>query len=217
MNWLTGWKKKIGINVKKIFKKQSTGNEEIGDFKNCPQCKKISDNETLIKSFYICECNWHFPLPPKLRLDDLFDSAYEIIEAPKNINSDPLNFVVDGRYTYSDKIKSYRKKTGQETALLAGTGLISGMKAVVAVFNPLFGGGRFGVHENEHFLKIANYAVQEKVEFWDNWSNWHSLVTQWMFWKKPKTGHTIGPMTKTRSSMAQYQSFATRPNHSGVG
>ena len=166
MNWLTGWKKKIGINVKKIFKKQSTGNEETGDFKSCPQCKKISERETLIKSFYICECSWHFPLPPKLRLDNLFDSAYEIIEAPKNINSDPLNFVVEGRYTYSDKIKAYKKKTNQETAILAGTGLISGMKAVVAVFNPLFGGGRFGVHENEHFLKIANYAVQEKVEFW---------------------------------------------------
>ena len=28
---------------------------------------------------------FHFDLPPKLRLDSLFDSAYEIIEAPQII------------------------------------------------------------------------------------------------------------------------------------
>ena len=165
MNWLTGWKKKIRINVKNILKKRPTQDEETF-FKTCPQCKKIFDSDTLVKSFYICECSWHFPLPPKLRLDSLFDSPYEIIEAPKNINPDPLNFEVKGRYNYSDKIKAYRKKTGQETCLLAGSGLISGMKAVVVVFNPLFGGGRFGIHENEHFLKITDFAVKEQVDFW---------------------------------------------------
>ena len=38
MNWITRWKK-IGIKVKKIFKKQPSGQEET-DWKNCPQCKK---------------------------------------------------------------------------------------------------------------------------------------------------------------------------------
>ena len=50
--------------------------------------------------------------------------------------------------------------------MLAAYGLISGMQAVVIVFNPLFGGGRFGNHENEHFLHIANFAVRKKVDFW---------------------------------------------------
>ena len=40
MNWITRWKK-IGIKVKEIFKKQPTGKEST-DWKNCPQCKKIS-------------------------------------------------------------------------------------------------------------------------------------------------------------------------------
>ena len=50
--------------------------------------------------------------------------------------------------------------------MLAASGLISGMKAVIVVFNPLFGGGRFGNHENEYFLHIANFAVRKKVDFW---------------------------------------------------
>ena len=164
MNWISHWKK-IGIKVKKILKKQPVG-QQATEWKNCPQCKKISYLPDLVANSYICECSFHFDLPPKIRVDNLFDTSYEIIEAPKNIDPDPLNFEVVGRYKYKDKIKKYRKVTGQETALLGASGYISGMKAVVVVFNHLFGGGRFGIHENEHFLHIANFAVKEKAEFW---------------------------------------------------
>ena len=56
--------------------------QEATDWKNCPQCKKISYKPDLFNNSYICECSFHFDLPPKLRLDSLFDSSYEIIEAP---------------------------------------------------------------------------------------------------------------------------------------
>jgi acetyl-CoA carboxylase carboxyl transferase subunit beta len=164
MNWITRWKK-IGIKVKQIFKQQPTGHEET-DWKNCPQCKKISYLPDLIKNSYICECSFHFDLPPKLRLESLFDSNYKIIEAPENINPDPLNFEVSDKYKYIDKIKKYRKVTNQKTALMCATGNISNLSAVVVCFNPKFGGGRFGPAENEHFLKAANFAVNQKVDMW---------------------------------------------------
>ena len=167
-NWISSWKK-IRIKVKQIFKKQPRGPEET-DWKNCPQCKKITYKPDLFKDSYICECTYHFDLPPKLRLDSLFDSSYEMIDAPENIDPDPLNFEVkhgarDG-YKYIDKIKKYRKVTGQQTALLCASGNISGLSAVVVCFNPKFGAGRFGPAENEHFLKAANVAVQKKVDVW---------------------------------------------------
>ena len=164
MNWITRWKK-IKIKVKKILKKQPAGQQET-DWKNCPQCKKISYLPDLIADSYICECNFHFDLPPKSRLDNLFDSAYEIIEAPQNINPDPLNFEVSEKYKYIDKIKKYRKITGQTTALMCASGNISNLRSVVVCFNPKFGGGRFGPAENEHFLKAANFAIKEKVDIW---------------------------------------------------
>ena len=74
MNWITRWKK-IGIKVKQIFKKQPTGHEET-DWKACPQCKKISYKPDLLVNSYICECSFHFDLPPKQRLDSLFLSCY---------------------------------------------------------------------------------------------------------------------------------------------
>ena len=168
MNWITRWKK-IGIKVKQIFKKQPIG-QETTDWKNCPQCKKISYKPDLFNNSYICECSFHFDLPPKLRLDSLFDSSYEIIEASDNINPDPLNFEVkDGArkgYKYIDKIKKYRNITGQKTALLCASGKISNLNAVVVCFNPKFGAGRFGPAENEHFLKATNFAIEKKVDIW---------------------------------------------------
>jgi len=164
MNWITRWKK-IGIKVKQILKKQPSEHEET-DWKNCPQCKKISYLPDLIENSYICECSFHFDLPPKTRLDNLFDSNYEIIDAAGNINPDPLNFEVKDRYKYIDKIKKYRKITGQKTALMCANGIISNLRAVVVCFNPKFGAGRFGPAENEHFLKAANFAIQEKVDMW---------------------------------------------------
>ena len=168
MNWITRWKK-IGIKVKQIFKKQPKGPEET-DWKNCPKCQKITYKPDLLQNLYICECSFHFDLPPKLRLDSLFDSEYKIIESPDNLNSDPLNFEVKGAaregYKYIDKIKNYRKITGQQTALLCASGNISNLSAVVVCFNPKFGAGRFGPAENEHFLKAANFAIQKKVDVW---------------------------------------------------
>ena len=164
MNWITRWKK-IGIKVKQIFKKQPTGGEET-NWKNCPQCKKISYLPDLIDNLYICECNFHFDLPPKLRLENLFDATHEVIEAPENIDPDPLDFEVKEKYKYSDKIEKYRNNTGQKTALLCASGNIANLKAVVVCFNPKFGAGRFGPAENEHFLKAANFAIEKKVDVW---------------------------------------------------
>ena len=163
-SWITNWKK-IKIKVKQIIKKQPAGQQET-DWQNCPQCKKISYFPDLTANFYICECSYHFDCPPKFRLDNLFDSTYGIIEAPDNINPDPLQFEVGEKYKYIDKIKNYRKVTGQKTALLCASGFIQNLRSVVVVFNPKFGAGRFGPAENEHFLKAADYAIRENVDMW---------------------------------------------------
>jgi len=169
MNWITDKIEKIKLKAKKIFKSQPTG-KEATDWKNCPQCKKISYKPDLFNNLYICECSFHFDLPPKLRLDSLFDSDYQIIEAAENINPDPLDFEIKDAaregYKYIDKVKKYRKITGQQTALMCASGNISNLSAVVVCFNPKFGAGRFGPAESEHFLKAANFAVEKKVDIW---------------------------------------------------
>ena len=164
MNWITN---SVLPKIKALVQPK-----EVPDnlWKNCPKCQKISYKPDLFNNSYICECSYHFDLPPKLRLESLFDSNYEIIEASENINPDPLNFEVkDGAregYKYIDKIKKYKRITKQQTALICAWGKVSNLNAVVVCFNPKFGAGRFGPAENEHFLKAANFAVQKKVDIW---------------------------------------------------
>ena len=168
MNWITRWKK-IGIKVKQIFRKQPSITEQGIDWKSCPLCKKLSYIPDLLSNSFICECSFHFDLPPKIRLNNLLETGYQIISAPENINPDPLNFEVkniEKSYKYIDKIKKYRKITGQETALMCAHGKISNLNAVVVCFNPKFGAGRFGPAENEHFIKAAELAIQKKVDVW---------------------------------------------------
>ena len=70
MNWITRWKK-IGIKVKQILKNNlQVKKQRIG--KIVPQCKKISYKPDLFNNSYICECSFHFDLPPKLRLEFSF-------------------------------------------------------------------------------------------------------------------------------------------------
>ena len=92
-------------------------------------------------------------------MDSLFDSGYEIIEAPNNIDPDPLNFVVKDAarqgYKYIDKIKKYREVTNQQTALLCASGKISNLNAVVVCFNFKFGGGRLGPSGGRTFFKSS--------------------------------------------------------------
>ena len=55
MNWIS-LGKKIGIKVKQIFKKQPVGPEET-DWKNCPQCKKITYKPDLFENTNLISSN----------------------------------------------------------------------------------------------------------------------------------------------------------------
>ena len=90
MNWITDKIEKIKLKAKKIFKRQPLNLEDT-DWKSCPKCNKITYKPDLFSNSYICECSFHHDMPPKIRLDTLFDSTYEIIEAP-TIDPDPLSF-----------------------------------------------------------------------------------------------------------------------------
>ena len=168
-SWITDKIEKIKLKAKKIFKRQPL-NQEDTDWESCPKCNKITYKPDLFSNSYICECSFHHDMPPKIRLGTLFDSTYEIIEAPTSIDPDPLNFEVKGGaregYKYIDKVKKYQKITKQDTALLCGSGTISGLSAVAVCFNRKFGAGRFGPAENEHFLKAARFAIEKKAQIW---------------------------------------------------
>ncbi len=154
MNWLTD------IVRPKI---QKTTPKEIADnlWVKCPSCNQMLFSKELKKSMYVCtSCGHHLRLYIDKRLKMLFDDEkYTEINLPV-LQDDPLKFKDSQRYT--DRLKAYRKNTGNQDAIKVGVGKIGGVDAIVAVMDFSFMGGSMGTAVGEGIVAAAELAIKRK-------------------------------------------------------
>lgn len=152
MNWLTDF---VRPKVKKITAKEIADNL----WTKCPNCGQMLFTKELEKSNYVCtKCDHHLRLAIKKRLEMLFDNGeYREITLPK-LKEDPLNFKDSKKYT--DRLKSYRKSTGEEDAVKVAQGEIGGITCVVAAMDFSFMGGSMGMAVGEGIVKAAEIAMK---------------------------------------------------------
>ena len=152
MNWLTDF---VRPKVKKITAKEIADNL----WTKCPNCGQMLFNKELEKNNYVCsKCDHHMRLPVKKRLEMLFDNGeYHEIALPK-LKEDPLNFRDSKKYT--DRLKAYRKTTGEEDAIKVAQGEIGGINSVVAAMDFSFMGGSMGMTVGEGIVKAAEIAMK---------------------------------------------------------
>lgn len=157
MNWLTD------IVRPKI---QKTTPKEIADnlWVKCPTCNQMLFSKELKKSMYVCtSCGHHLRLYIDKRLKMLFDNEeYKLIDLPQ-LKDDPLKFKDSQKYT--DRLRTYRKNTGNRDAIKAAVGYIGGVKTVAAVMDFSFMGGSMGTAVGEGIVTAAEYALKEKAPF----------------------------------------------------
>ena len=152
MNWLTDF---VRPKVKKITAKEIADNL----WTKCPNCGQMLFNKELEKNNYVChKCDHHLRLPIKKRLELLFDNGeYKEIILPK-LKEDPLNFKDSKKYT--DRLRTYRKNTGDDDAIKVAQGEIGGITSVVAVMDFAFMGGSMGMAVGEGIVKAAETAIK---------------------------------------------------------
>ncbi len=152
MNWLTDF---VRPKVKKITAKEIADNL----WTKCPNCGQMLFNKELEKNNFVCsKCDHHLRLPVKKRLEMLFDNGeYREISLPK-LKEDPLNFRDSKKYT--DRLKAYRKATGEEDAIKVAQGEIGGISAVIAAMDFSFMGGSMGMTVGEGIVKAAEVAMK---------------------------------------------------------
>ena len=152
MNWLTDF---VRPKVKKITAKEIADNL----WTKCPNCGQMLFNKELEKNNFVChKCDHHLRLSVKKRLELLFDNGeYKEIFLPK-LKEDPLNFKDSKRYT--DRLKTYRKNTGEDDAIKVAQGEIGGITSVVAVMDFSFMGGSMGMAVGEGIVKAAETAIK---------------------------------------------------------
>ena len=167
MNWIKSKIQSFVEKAKKTFKKERPSKAEQNNslWINCPSCNKMSLKEDLKKNYNVCSCNYHFDLDPKIRFTELlFDEGdHEIIECPDWADPDPLEFKIDD-VKFIDKYNAYKKKTGQQSAILAAKGKVNGLNVIAFGYNFMFGGSALTNREGEHLIAGIQKALNDKVD-----------------------------------------------------
>jgi acetyl-CoA carboxylase carboxyl transferase subunit beta len=152
MNWLTNF---VRPKIQALMDKN-----EVPDnlWDKCDACEHMIFHRDLVENTYVCHhCDNHMRMSVQGRLESLFDNK-TFVKAPlSKVIADPLKFRDSKKYT--DRLKDYRQRTGQDDAIVVASGLIGGQKAVVAAFDFSFMGGSMGMAVGEGILTASELAV----------------------------------------------------------
>ncbi len=106
---------------------------------------------------------YHMKIKARDRLANFFDEgAYSELELP-HVAQDPLKFRDTKRYT--DRLKEYRTRTGNEDSVIAASGTVLGNKVTVAVQDFDFMGGSLGMAAGSAIVAGLEAAVRDKTPF----------------------------------------------------
>ena len=156
MNWIT---KFIKPKIKSLFEKKSSKIEE-NLWITCG-CKNLIYKEDMEANQKVCpKCGAHHKLTCKERFETFFDNKeFEIIQTPLP-KDDPLSF--EDKKKYSDRLKTARKLTGQDDAVLIAKGKVQNIDIVVGAQDFRFIGGSFGAASGEAFIAGIQHAIEKK-------------------------------------------------------
>ncbi len=156
MNWITNY---VRPRINSMLGRRPEVPENL--WIKCPETgemvfhKDLEDNKWVIPA-----SGYHMKMPAKARLVDLFDGGvYEALPQPK-VAQDPLKFRDSKKYT--DRLRDSRTKTEQEDTILAGVGLLKGLKIVAIVHEFQFMGGSLGIAAGEAIVKAFERAISER-------------------------------------------------------
>ena len=109
------------------------------------------------------KCGAHHKLTCKERFETFFDNKeFEVIQTPLP-KDDPLSF--EDKKKYSDRLKTARKLTGQDDAVLIAKGKIQNIDIVAGSQDFRFIGGSFGAASGEAFIAGAQHAIANNVPY----------------------------------------------------
>ncbi len=128
----------------------------------CDSCKEIVYRAEVDRAGRVCpRCHYPFRISARERVAAILD-ADSFEERDAGLTSrDPLEFKDTKRYT--DRVKSARKSTGLEEAVITGLGRVGGLPVVLCVFEFGFLGGSMGSVVGEKLTRAIELAIQKRA------------------------------------------------------
>lgn len=150
-------KNELEVFLKQGTKKSPAVPDEM--FTRCPSCGTAVLSDELTESQGVCgKCGYHFPLPPRARVQLLCDegSFKELFADLTSAN--PIDFP-----DYQKKLRLARLKSAEKEAVLCGTGSIDGQPAALFVMDGTFMMGSMGSAVGEKITRLFEYAAEHRL------------------------------------------------------
>lgn len=155
---MVSWFRRRSIRPEKSDSKKVTVPE--GLWIKCNNCSEIVYSKEIDRNLKVCpKCDYHFRITARERIELLVDPG-TFAEFDGQLQSeDPLGFKDSQKYR--DRVKTARKKTGLNDAVISGVCTLDGVKVVLSVFDFFFMGGSMGSVVGEKITRAAEKAVEE--------------------------------------------------------
>lgn len=154
----------MSLFPKKPTIRSETKKREVpeGLWQKCPGCGEVVHHLALAENQRVCpKCDYHFTITARDRLQHLLDAdSFEEHDADM-ISVDTLKF--KGMATYTDRLKSYQKKTGLNEAVITGLGRIESQSVGIAVMDFNFIAATMGSVVGEKLCRIIERATRDRV------------------------------------------------------
>ena len=150
-----------------IFKKPNFNSDKKRDFpeglwQKCPSCGEMIHNLEWVQNFRVCpKCDHHLAQTAQERLGMLLDpNSFEEHDA-NMLSVDTLKFT--GMASYTDRLKSYQKKTGLKDAVISGFGQIEGQRISIAAMDFNFIAATMGSVVGEKLTRCIERGTKARV------------------------------------------------------
>ena len=150
-----------------IFDKPSFSSGKKRDFpeglwQKCPGCSEMIHNLELVQNLRVCpKCDHHFTVGAHDRIEQLLDDG-TFVEQDANMKSvDILKFT--GQASYTDRLRSYQKKTGLKDAVITGCGKIEDQPVAIGVMDFNFIAATMGSVVGEKLTRLIEGATRDGI------------------------------------------------------
>jgi acetyl-CoA carboxylase carboxyl transferase subunit beta len=185
-----------------------------GLWRKCDQCNAVLYGADLDRSLQVCpKCGHHMRLSARARLQGFFDDSSFREIGSKVRSVDVLRFRDTKRYR--DRLTEAQKRSEETEALVAGSGLMSGIPVTAAAFEFSFLGGSMGSAVGEKFVRAVDEALDKQSPFVCFSASGGARMQEGLF-SLMQMAKTAASLNRLRKASIPYISVLTDPTMGGV-
>jgi len=152
----------MGIFSKPAIKSGQKREFPEGLWQACPGCGEMVHNLELAQNLSVCpKCEYHFPIGARERLTQMLDEGSFVEHDAEMTSVDMLKFT--GQASYTERLRSYQKKTGLKDAVITGRGAIEGQPVAIGVMDFSFIAATMGSVVGEKLTRLVEGATGDQI------------------------------------------------------